>query len=746
MGPAATQPVQLRGLVVPRWRARQHPAAPLLLEYARRGCPVDVGRDWTLEELEAAVERGPHASALAPDAIAQIQLEAREKEQQGFAKIYRWDELKRNLPRALKLSPLAMIPHKSRKYRAILDLSFMLWVMGYALPSVNDATQDTAPADAIDQIGTVLPRIIEALATAPEEDGDIMLMKLDIKDGFWRMVCAEGQEWNFAYVLPNHPGEPVEIVVPSALQMGWALSPPFFCAASETARDVAQSYVCESLGSLPEHPLETMTMPEDMFVLPDLAKVSARSAATFLQMLEVYVDDFIQLVQSKDPAVLRHCSRALLHGIHSVFPPPEVSGHNGEDPVSLKKLLEREGLWEVRKEILGWMIDGATRCIELAEKKQAAILLELKTVLRIKSGVPFKRVEKLVGKLRHAAIGIPAGKALFGPINRLIAMHPPTIYWNRAQEAHVALRDWKQLIRAAAKEPTHAKELVPGEPDFLGTLDASGEGAGGVWLPGKEPLAPIVWRVPWPPEIVARLVTDRNPDGDITNSDLEMAAEVLGWLVLEACTDTLHWKHVGVCSDNSPTVAWTARWASKRSSVANRLLRVLAIRHRVQRASPLVARHIAGEENQLGDIPSRSFGYKAEWHFEHDIDFLSYFNRAFPLPNKNSWTGFRLTSGVASKVMRELLTQGSSMAEWRQLPKLGRRYGATGQPIATSLECLRTWRTATSKPSPESPRCLEGGSAKAGEESPSALERFERASAASTRRSPWTQAANPSTK
>ena len=87
MGEAATQPVSIQGLVFPRWWANMHPAAPLLVEYARKGCAVSVGRDWTLNELEAAVSRGPHVSALEPDAIAQIQIEAREKVKQGFAKI-----------------------------------------------------------------------------------------------------------------------------------------------------------------------------------------------------------------------------------------------------------------------------------------------------------------------------------------------------------------------------------------------------------------------------------------------------------------------------------------------------------------------------------------------------------------------------------------------------------------------------------------------------------------------------------
>ena len=75
------------------------------------------------------------------------------------------------------------------------------------------------------------------------------------------------------------------------------------------------------------------------------------------------------------------------------------------------------------------------------------------------------------------------------------------------------------------------------------------------------------------------LVTWDNPKGTITSSDLEMAAELLGWLVLEANVPLRH-EHVGLCSDNSATVSWQMRGASKRSAVINRLLRVLAIHMR----------------------------------------------------------------------------------------------------------------------------------------------------------------------
>ena len=45
----------------------------------------------------------------------------------------------------------------------------------------------------IDQIGSVLPQITKALANLPVND-DVIMSKLDISDGFWRIVCKSGEE------------------------------------------------------------------------------------------------------------------------------------------------------------------------------------------------------------------------------------------------------------------------------------------------------------------------------------------------------------------------------------------------------------------------------------------------------------------------------------------------------------------------------------------------------------------------
>ena len=78
-----------------------------------------------------------------------------------------WDTIKDNPPKELKITPIELIPHKSKDYRSILDLSFCLRLKnGGVWASVNDTTKKTAPAGAIDQIGECLLRIIHTFVEA----------------------------------------------------------------------------------------------------------------------------------------------------------------------------------------------------------------------------------------------------------------------------------------------------------------------------------------------------------------------------------------------------------------------------------------------------------------------------------------------------------------------------------------------------------------------------------------------------
>ena len=79
---------------------------------------------------------------------------------------------------------------------------------------------------------------------------------------------------------------------------------------------------------------------------------------------------------------------------------------------------------------------------------------------------------------------------------------------------------------------------------------------------------PTVFQVEWPEDIKTNLVTEENPNGKLTNSDLEMARLLLLWLVMEKVCGLKVASHDALFSDNSPTMHWMRRMAAKGSLVA----------------------------------------------------------------------------------------------------------------------------------------------------------------------------------
>jgi hypothetical protein len=142
----------------------------------------------------------------------------------------------------------------------ILDLSHGVQINGEQMQLVNEVTDKTIlPAHSMAELGNVLPHIIYAVRMAHESKGPILFSKLDIKDGYWRMVFPAEDEWNFAFVLPKaNPQEPTTLVIPASLQMGWIDSPAFFSSALEMACDIATTLESNPLGLLPTPPPGTI--------------------------------------------------------------------------------------------------------------------------------------------------------------------------------------------------------------------------------------------------------------------------------------------------------------------------------------------------------------------------------------------------------------------------------------------------------------------------------------------------------
>ena len=284
----------------------------------------------------------------------------------------------------------------------------------------------------------------------------------------------------------------------------------------------------------------------------------------FILLLEVYIDDFIGVLQTTNEHELRQCSRRILEGINNVFPPPNITESKMGPPVSEKKLIA-DGTWATRKEILGWMFDGIERTIELPEAKCKQLLQELKDIRKLKK-VNLKRFQKLHGRLQFTSIAIPCGKPILGQLDRYIAAaarSKSTLIKVDTDLSNI-LRDWSALLRMVGRRPTNVKELVEHPPTYQGFVDASKWGVGGVWFGGKTNMIPITWFFEWPQEIRDQFCSSSNKTGSLTISDLELTGILLHWMVLEHSVDptTLNHNSVAIWCDNQPAVASSGHWQS----------------------------------------------------------------------------------------------------------------------------------------------------------------------------------------
>ena len=97
-------------------------------------------------------------------------------------------------------------------------------------------------------------------------------------------------------------------------------------------------------------------------------------------------------------------------------------------------------------------------------------------------------------------------------------MNQGGVYWVWLSTAlHCKLADWKVFALQLTYRPMHLAVIVCREPTHLGICDASGLGAGGVWLDPDGTGHDLVWRHPWPADVTSELVSSTNPHSTITN-------------------------------------------------------------------------------------------------------------------------------------------------------------------------------------------------------------------------------------
>jgi hypothetical protein len=142
----------------------------------------------------------------------------------------------------LRLSSFGIIPKRDCRPRLIVDYSF--W-------GVNDETVSLSPNEAM-QFGRALKRLLFRIRNANPRYGPAYMAKVDLADGFYRLWLASPK---LGVVFPAHDDEEPLVALPLTLPMGWVTTPPYFCAATETVADLANS-ILNNIDQ-PLHPLIT---------------------------------------------------------------------------------------------------------------------------------------------------------------------------------------------------------------------------------------------------------------------------------------------------------------------------------------------------------------------------------------------------------------------------------------------------------------------------------------------------------
>jgi hypothetical protein len=521
--------------------------------------------------------------------------------------------------------------------------------------------------------------------------------------------------------FPALAGERPLIAFPLCLPMGWTESPPYFCSATETVADLANEGILKWRNP-PHHKLEAQAAtPPPPSTTPLLAAplvpptalpllrdpMLGQRNARHLAYINVFVDDFLACAQGDTPW-LNRVRRILFHAIGDVFRP--LAGDDGphcKEPISITKLLKGDASWETTKTILGWIIDTVTMTLTFPKSRLQRLATILADIPRSQKRLSIKQWHCLLGELWSMSFAIPGARGLFSHLQAALASQQQGRL-RLARGFHDALDNFRWLRDDLQNRPTRLSELVPMTPTVVGTHDASGTGAGGVWLPRphtilrsvplqivtksntlttviSSSLVPIVWRARFPERISQDLVSFRNPHGSITNSDLELAGGIINDEAAAQCFD-IRERTTKASTDNLAMMYWHRKGSVSSNSATACLLRIQALHQRYHRYHPLKD-YIPGPKNTMADDASRL-------HTLSDPAFFNHFNSTYPQPQ--SWHLWTPTPQILSAMTSALRKQTSKPALFLLAPAPPTLNGISGSPFATNSEWIlpyKSWKT-----------------------------------------------------
>jgi hypothetical protein len=342
------------------------------------------------------------------------------------------------------------------------------------------------------------------------------------------------------------------------------------------------------------------------------------------------------------------------------------------------------------------------RTLHLPAKKAQAYIKETHIILCRKM-IPLKSLQTIVGRLGHASVILLAAKGFFTSINTALQGNPKIVGLGATLELRAALEDLISLLRLLSSRLTHLFELVLDMPCYVGYHKAVAEGAGGVWFSLADHMLPLLWRKVFPSEIVADVISNTNPAGGITSSDLELAAEVMAIGVILITAPHIKHAPLGTLCNNTPTVSWVEKMASRANTpTAGRLLRGLAVMLHCSHMGRLTTVHVPGMNNVMANIASRLAKAQKIFHMPcplADSKFCSVFGTTYPLPDNQLWTLVANPPWLKYNIFELLRGERLALQQWTVLSVIATgKHGRTHCALSHHpSNCTQASETITDK-------------------------------------------------
>ena len=280
------------------------------------------------------------------------------------------------------------------------------------------------------------------------------MSKTDLADAYMRVWIKIDDVPKLSVAIPPAMGDDEQLIgFHLSLPMGYIESTPFFCAASETVADFANHserrttpHTLEALAATKPAKIHTacagvLSDLEETALEHHLRQYSTKELTSCLEYTDVYVDDFILLMQSTR-AMRKSTIRNLFHHINRVFRPNDAHNRNMLEVNSVKKLRKGDAYFTHIKKILGWMIDSIKLHLIITTSRFAKMRVLLNGI-KGQRRTTTKMWQRMLDTLRSLAPGVAGGRGLFSVLQA--AMHREVARVRIPSSVYQILHLWRHM-------------------------------------------------------------------------------------------------------------------------------------------------------------------------------------------------------------------------------------------------------------------------------------------------------------